>query len=288
MKKWLKRLSLVFMSLLILLLVAIHWGMSTMRFSDEEAEILFEERGFDGEVLVRDILDTKVKLVIEKEEVEDSVLLVFVHGAPGTWDAFKDYMIDPELYRHARIIAYDRPGYGGSTEEAMPGIEAQADILEELIKEYGLKKNVLIGHSYGGPIVGKVGAKSGRGQDEVIMIAPLIDPQNEPLFWYSYFSYWKLTSWLLPRELVVAGTEKFAHAEELKLMREDWNAAQCQFTHVHGLKDGLAPGRENVDFAVQNIPKGHLDTIVYNDKGHLVIWTDYTLMKEIILSKLSQ
>ena len=115
----------------------------------------------------------------------------------------------------------------------------------------------------------------------MIMIAPLIDPISEPLHWYSYFSYWKLTSWLLPSELVVAGSEKFAHSHELELIRDQWQYAKCPIIHVHGLEDGLAPGKENIDFSIKHIPSKKLRTITYLDKGHLIIWTDFDLMKNI-------
>ena len=149
-----------------------------------------------------------------------------------------------------------------------------------------MKKTVLVGHSYGGPIVGLVGLDTTVKTDAVIMIAPLIDPVSEPLHWYAYFSYWNLTSWLLPSELVVAGSEKFAHSSELKKLENQWRRADCTFVHVHGLKDGLAPGQENIDFSKKNIPEENLELHIYDEKGHLLIWTDYKLMRDIIIRTL--
>jgi len=273
MNKWIKR-------------IYIGVGMEIMRFSDEDAEELFVEKGFGGGIEMVEINGLSVKIIAEKAQDSDSILLVFVHGAPGTWDAFKTFVVDEELMDRARIVAYDRPGYGGSGEKAMPGIQEQANILKEIVDLYGLRRNILVGHSYGGPIAGKVLLNTGRESDAAIMIAPLIDPASEPLHWYSYFSYWKLTSWLLPSELVVAGSEKFAHSEELELMQKEWMGAKSSFIHVHGLEDVLAPGKENIEFSKSNIPQQHLKTIVFPGKGHLIIWTDFELMKEIILKTL--
>jgi len=218
----------------------------------------------------------------------DSILLVFVHGAPGSWDAFKEFITDIELVDRTRIVAYDRPGYGGSDEVVMSSIQEQSKILNEIIEQNKLKRTVLVGHSYGGPIAGLAGLDNRMDVDAVIMIAPLIDPDSEPMFWYSYFSYWKMTSWLLPDELIVAGAEKFAHASELEKMEDLWKNADCNFVHVHGLKDGLAPGKENIIFAQSQIPQEKLEMHIYNEKGHLLIWTDYELMKEIILETLDK
>jgi len=283
MKKWIRRIYIGFFVFVVLVLVVINIGMDTMRFTDEDAYSYFQERNFDGVIQDIEVNGRSVKIVAEDEQSSDSILLVLVHGAPGTWDAFKEFVTDRDLMDRTRIVAYDRPGYGGSGSEAMPSIQEQADILNEIVGLFGLKRNILVGHSYGGPIIGKVGLEAKNKIDVAIMIAPLIDPESEPLHWYSYFSYWKLTSWLLPSELVVAGSEKFAHSSELELMEDQWQNAECQFIHVHGLEDGLAPGKENIAFSKSKIPEENLETVVYDDKGHLLIWTDFELMKDIML-----
>jgi pimeloyl-ACP methyl ester carboxylesterase len=286
MKKWIRRISLSFLILTVIILVAITTGMKAMRFTDNDAQKYFEENGFSGEIKNLDINGRSIKIIAEDPQDSDSILMVFVHGAPGTWDAFKAFVVDKDLKDRTRIIAYDRPGYGGSGEKAMPGIQEQAEVLRKILDEYGMEKNVLVGHSYGGPIIAKTALECDSKTNVVIMIAPLNDPESEPLFWYSYFSYWKLTSWFLPSELVVAGAEKFAHTGELTLMKDQWKDAHNLFVHVHGLKDGLAPGKENIAFSKRHIPGPYLQTIVYEDKGHLLIWTDFSLMKKIILSSL--
>ena len=283
MKKWFRRMGIGLLIFIVFIILAVNGGMQFLKYSDAMARDYFQEKQFDGLIENMVINDRSIKVISDRPQDSDSVLLVFVHGAPGTWDAFKDYVSDKDIYAKTRVISYDRPGYGGSGKEAMPSIQEQAEVLKEIIKKYGLKKNVLVGHSYGGPIAGLAALDKGLNVDAVIMIAPLIDPKSEPLFWYSYFSYWKLTSWLLPSELVVAGSEKFAHSSELEKIKDKWTEAHSLFIHVHGLNDSLAPGSENVAFSKQHIPEQHLKTIVYDDKGHLVIWTEYQMIKDIIL-----
>ena len=272
---------------IVFIVVAVNVGMKLIRFSDDKANEYFLEKKFDGIIENIIINDKSVRVVSDKPQDSDSALIVFVHGAPGSWDAFKDYVTDKDIYENTRVVAYDRPGYGGSDKKAMPSIHEQTEILKEIIIKYGLKRNILIGHSYGGPIVGLAALDKEINVDAVIMIAPLNDQNSEPLFWFSYFSYWKLTSWLLPLELVVAGSEKFAHSSELLKIKDEWKNADCQFIHVHGLKDGLAPGKENLEFSRNHIPEKNLKTIVYDDIGHLVIWTEYKLIKDIILNTIN-
>src|SRR5205807_829708 len=76
--------------------------------------------------------------------------LVFLHGIGGaarTWrrqlDAFGD--------RH-RAMAWDMPGYGGSTPLAGVSIATLADALQDFLQQVGAAKPVLVGHSIGGMI----------------------------------------------------------------------------------------------------------------------------------------
>ena len=288
MKKWINRLLVGIVVLIIIIITVVNVGMSAMELSDEDTNSYFEEKAFEGLIETVEINNRKVKVISDLPQDSDSILIVFIHGAPGSWDAFKEYLTDKDISQNARVIAYDRPGYGGSDKTAMPGIAEQTEILKEIIKRNQLEKTILVGHSYGGPIAGMAGLDKELDVDAVIMIAPLVDPMSEPIFWYSYFSYWKLTSWVLPSNLVVAGSEKFAHSNELKKMQPQWHDANTSFVHVHGMKDALAPGKENIAFSRANIPEDKLETIVYDDKGHLVIWTEYHLMKEIIVKAIEK
>lgn len=287
MKKWFKRLVWLFLTLLIIILLLVNVGMRMMRYSDSDILTFLKENNTKASIEYLDFNEQRIRVVSEDAEENDSILLVFVHGAPGSWDAFKDYLVDEDLKSKARIVTYDRPGYGGSKNIAMPGIIEQAEALQYLIKHYALKKTVLVGHSYGGPIAGYLTQNYSLNIEAAILIAPLLDPISEPLHWYSYFSYWKMTSWLLPSELRIAGSEKFAHAKELNKIKDNWKLVASKIIHVHGLEDSLAPGKENIDFSNQNIPSEYLETIEYLDKGHLIIWNEYQKMKNIIIEQLN-
>ena len=45
--------------------------------------------------------------------------------------------------------------------------------------------------------------------DHLVMVAPLIDPEHEIIFWFSYLGYWKPFRWMAPVSLRVAADEKF-------------------------------------------------------------------------------
>ena len=83
----------------------------------------FEEKGFDGSIENIVVNGIHVRLFLRSQKNQIVFFLIFVHGAPGSWDAFKDYLTDEDLKSKARVVAYDRPGYGGSGTDAMSGIQ---------------------------------------------------------------------------------------------------------------------------------------------------------------------
>jgi 3-oxoadipate enol-lactonase len=77
--------------------------------------------------------------------------LVFLHGIGGAARAWRGQLeFFGERY-HA--IAWDMPGYGGSTPLPSVSIAAISDALQGFLEEIGARRPVLVGHSIGGMIV---------------------------------------------------------------------------------------------------------------------------------------
>ena len=209
-----------------------------------------------------------------------------MHGAPGSWSAYKNYFYNDAFTEGVQVISYDRPGYSLDEDQAMPSIAEQAMILQKVIDKNELENVYLIGHSYGGPIVGYLASVDSRIKG-TLMVSPLIDPDSEPIFWFAYFSYWKLTSWILPHDFITAGSEKFNHSKYLEEMKGNWSKINTPVIHFHGKKDQLAPFEPNVEFSKKYINNNYLDLVVEEDKGHLVIWTDQKLVENLIIRLLN-
>src|SRR5215470_1988626 len=78
--------------------------------------------------------------------------LVFLHGIGGAargWRSQLEFFGDRYL-----AIAWDMPGYGGSSPLTTVSIATLADALGEFLREFaGGPKPILVGHSIGGMIV---------------------------------------------------------------------------------------------------------------------------------------
>ena len=120
-----------------------------------------------------------------------------------------------------------------------------------------------------------------------MMLAPAIDPENEKIFWIAKFAKWKLTKWMVPGAMGVAGDEKFTHIEELEKIKDVWKTINTPVLHIHGTKDIIVPF-ENLDFSVRSFNPQYLDTIVLEKVNHFIPWKQYDLVHEQLVKTLDR
>jgi len=93
--------------------------------------------------------------------------LVFLHGIGGAARAWRGQLeVFGDRYR---ALAWDMPGYGGSTPLITVSIATLADALQEFLVEAGATRPVLIGHSIGGMIVQQWLVKHPRAATAVVL-----------------------------------------------------------------------------------------------------------------------
>ena len=259
----------------------------TFRTNDQKLQKYFSENATDVQIHRQKFDGKPIRFVETKAANGNSEKLVlFVHGAPGSLDAFNKYLSDSTLNQNAKLIALDRLGYGfsnfGKSETA---IHKQAEQVRYILEQYPSKQVVLVGHSYGGPIVARCAIDYPDLVDAIVMLAPVNDPASEPVFWFAHFAKWKWSRWMLPKTFKVSGDEKFSHVAELVQMQESWQYLNVPVVHIHGHKDQLAPPA-NIQFSENNIPADHLKSITLPESGHFIPWKNYTLVKAELLALL--
>ncbi len=258
-------------------------GCFTFRKTDRKVEKLFAK----ANTPVRIIHDTyeggTVRWVEVPATTPTSLLICFVHGAPGSSDAFYAYLQDSLLRQTAKMVSIDRLGFGYSHYgQPVVSIEEQARFVKYILDTYSAEEVWLVGHSYGGPIVGEVAIEYPEQVDGIVMLAPVNDPATEKIFWYSGFAKWKLTRWTMSKALRVSGDEKYAHRAQLEKMVNGWQNIDVPVVHVHGRKDDLADPA-NLAFSQQHISSKKLQLIELSDVGHLIPFTRFDTTRSIIL-----
>lgn len=255
-----------------------------LRTSSSKVQKQFEKKGVPVQVNHYDFEGKSIRYVLTDKFSEKKLpLVVFVHGAPGSSDNFYQFMQDIALAQRATMISVDRLGYGYSDfGVSETSITKQAESLRGIIEKYRDRSVILVGHSYGGPIIANYAMQHPEEISGLLFLAPAIDPDNEKVFWISHLGRVFPTRWLTPTALRVATDEKFTHVEELKLMDSSWDNIKSKSIYIHGDKDGLVP-YENMFYATRKMAHLPLDTITVKGGGHLLPWKNKQLIKKKLL-----
>jgi pimeloyl-ACP methyl ester carboxylesterase len=245
------------------------------RTSDKKTIRVFEKENLS--VVIEQLNGIRV---IKSDSTNTDVAILFIHGTPGSGDAYYDYLKDTLLLSKATLITYDRPGYGYSSYgKAMPSIKEQVDAVLPVIGSY--KEVYVVGHSYGGPIAAYLAIKSSKVKS-VLMIAPTLYPHKEKFYGMANFGKSTVGRLLTSRAMYVASVEKVEHQKSLEEIESEWDLLNCQTVHVHSKDDRLVPF-DNVAYSKKTFVSCQLETIELDEGDHFLPWNHFELIRDEIL-----
>lgn len=198
--------------------------------------------------------------------------VIFVHGSPGSWEAWSRFLMDSELQKNFHLIAVDRPGFGGSEAgKTERSVEIQAaDILEVLKLNKSGKSAIVVGHSYGGAVIARMAMDRPDLVSGLIFVASSVDPKLEKTRWYNVlFSWWPLRVWL-DQPWRVSNEEIMALEPELQKI--DWSKVKAKVALVQGEEDWLVPPA-NYLFLLKTFPTEQTPyKALVPKQGHFILW----------------
>jgi pimeloyl-ACP methyl ester carboxylesterase len=214
----------------------------------------------------------------------------FVHGSPGSWSAFVDFMKDTALLKKVKIVSVDRIGFGYSEfGEGEKSLAKQAEYLLPIVQQYKKpgKKLILIGHSLGGPLIAKMAMDYPALIDNLIIVAGSISPYLEPNEkWFRIPLNFLPIRVLLPKSLRASNLELLYLKSELIKMLPYWKDIKQPVIVIQGNKDVLV-SPENAAFAKKMLINSRkLDFIIEQNMNHFVPWSHPYLIKNAIDSAL--
>lgn len=285
--KWYKGLSIGCLSVIVLIVVLSQVVSSCVSFSKSDKEV---EKYFEGlpekpvsEFYQVDGYQMHYK-VLDKGQ---GATLVFVHGTPGSWDAFISYFKDSTYYNQAVIISPDRPGFGKSSfGKPVVSLEEQCNLLAPILEKYPSPR-ILIGHSLGGPVVARMAMDHPDLVEGIVMLAPAIAPELEPEEdWFRVPMRWPVIEGLVPMIFRISNEEVIFLKEELELMLPLWSSITVPAVVIQGVEDALvAPG--NGPFADSMLVNAQKEIIMLEGQNHFLPWNEYPLIKEMVMKMLS-
>lgn len=230
-------------------------------------------------------VDGRTMHFVEVVSTQPKPLVIFIHGSPGDWRGWTDYLTDEALTAKAHLIAVDRPGFGNSGAGKVERSLAQQskDVAPLLDRVQKGQRVILVGHSYGGPLAARMAIDYPKKVTDVIILAGSIDPALEETKWYQYPADWRLIRWAVPSVLTVTNQEIMALKDELTTMLPLWVNIRQRVTVIQGGKDDLVPAA-NADFAQEKLVNAaSLSMIRLPENNHFLPWNQTALVKETIV-----
>lgn len=210
--------------------------------------------------------------------------IFFVHGSPGSWDAFAQYLRDTDLLKKYRMVSIDRPGFGYSNfGEALPMAD-QSAIISPLLQELQNHRPVyLVGHSLGGPMIVQLAADNPGLVSGLVILAGSLDINlEEPERWRTLLMNNPL-QYLVPGAMRPSNKELWYLKKDLRLLRPRFTSITCPVWIIHGDKDQLVP-YGNMHFAVKAFTHAaFLDTLTLAGANHFIPWTHYRQIKSVLM-----
>ena len=257
------------------------------RMSKSEVNKYFEDKAEKG-TLHKYYVGTRVINYLEVGSPA-APLVLFVHGSPGSLSAFIHFATDTMLLSKAQLVLVDRPGFGESNfGYAEPSLQKQAALLKPILESHKTQRPIIVvGHSLGGPLIARMAMDYPELIDGIVMVAPSIDPELEPIEWFRAPLATPFLKWMLPRSIRASNDEIYHLKPELEKMIPLWTKVNANTIVIQGGKDTLVPAA-NADFAKRMIVNAAVKIMLVPEMSHFVPWTNPELIREAILEHLHE
>lgn len=224
-------------------------------------------------------------------------VVLFMHGSPGSWEAWATYVNDSQLRAAAFMIAVDRPGYGKSRDNNADGnkvksLQEQVRLIMEAIDRsvphdapmHHAPMHV-IGHSYGGPMALRMAIDYPERVGSMLLLAPAISPEKVGARWYNSIADVFFIRPLLSNDLRQSNEEMLRITQELLHMEPHLRNITAPTMVMQGTKDWIVKP-ENADFAREALVNAQVEIIRFENSGHFIPWDKFADVKTAILRAL--
>lgn len=270
-----------------LLLVIIAWLIvaqicKRFRISDTKAIADFKQAGVELHIHSTTINGRRIHYVSTGNDSMPQ--LIFIHGSPGSWDDFADYLKDSALLQKFNMISIDRPGLGYSNFGKAEHIDEQAKQISFLLNNIKNNRSMyLVAHSYGGPVAVAVASYNQKLISGLVMLAGCVDPDEEEKEEWRRLTTYPPLRYFVPGAMRPSNDELIYFKKDVLQMPYMLSQVRCKVVLLQGDADLVVP-YENALYAKRkmiNAPSVQLITLKGAD--HSIPWTNFNEVKSVLL-----
>ena len=252
------------------------------RISDTVAKKKFSDAGIS--LFTETVIVNGCNMHYVKTGNDSLPTLFFVHGSPGSWEAFSEYLKDKDLLAKYRMISFDRPGFGDSEYGHAKDLEEQSILISPILAL--LKNNqpvYVIGHSLGGPMAVRLAADNPGSFAGIVLLAGSVDPAEEKPEKWRPVLYKTPLNFFVPGAMRPSNEELWYLKKDLLILKKDFSKITCPVYIVHGDKDDMVPVG-NATYAKQMLVNAKkVETTILPGANHFIPWQHYREIKEILM-----
>ncbi len=253
------------------------------RISDSKAKEKFAK---EAVLLYTETINTNgYNLHFAKTGNDTFPTLFFVHGSPGSWDAFSEYMKDKDLLAKYRMISIDRPGFGYSEFGNAKNLVEQSAIISPLLVYINNKKPIyIVGHSLGGPLAIKLVADNPTIFSGIVLLAASVDPAEEPKEKWRGLFYNSSLQYLLPGAFRPSNKELWDFKKDIIPLSKQFADITCDVWIIHGDKDKFVPVANAAYAKKMLVNAKSVQTKILLGAPHFIPWEPwYKDVKEVLM-----
>ena len=222
-----KTIKIIITGLIILLAIMLSIALYfTSDFKSPSDEVILQQLAGKGIQLDTIFYKGLPRRYLIRKEKPAKPLLCFIQGAPMILMDFTKYIEDSTFSSHYTILVPERLGYG-PLENDIPeeDISDHAQYITRLILKVSESNQqvVLLSHSFGGLIGALICNYLGNKVKGHVMLAPVIDPNHEKMFWFSTLPLVFPIRFFMPQSLKTAAIEKRSRSKSLSLIKDEYD-----------------------------------------------------------------
>lgn len=252
------------------------------RISDNEAKEKFSKDNV--ELRIETVVVDGFKMHVAKTGNDSLPTLFFIHGSPGSWNAFEKYMRDKDLLKKYRMISIDRPGFGYSQFGDAKNLDEQSALISPLVKSFQNGKPLFaIGHSLGGPMIVKLQMDNENLFTGLVLLAASVDPEEEKPERWRFILKNSFLQYFLPGAFRPSNKELVYLKKDLWKTDKEWDKIICPVWIIHGDKDSFVPVG-NADYAKKKLVNAKsVEVKILKGARHFIPWEQYEEIKEVMM-----